>query len=245
MNNSEITFENVSFKYPKQKSLENSLANLVKKIFKSKSKLSDPDFALMQLNFTIRSGEVVGVIGRNGAGKSTLLKLLSGIYIPTSGSARVVGRISPLIELGAGFSPDFSARENIEMYATLLGNHLDQVRQGIPEIMAWAELSEYTDTPIRKFSTGMTGRVAFSAATHFKSEIVLIDEILSVGDEKFRTKSQERIAKILNSGAIVLVVSHDMETVRELAPRSIVIKKGRIVFDGPTDQAIKIYKDQD
>ena len=245
MNSSRIYFENVSFTYPRRKSLENSFVNGILKFTKVKKKLPDPDFALKQLSFAIHSGEVIGVIGRNGAGKSTLLKLLSGIYFPSQGKVEIIGKIAPLIELGAGFSPDFSARENIEMYATLLGNRYETVKESVPEIMAWAELESYTDTPIRKFSTGMTGRVAFSAATHFSSEIVLIDEILSVGDEKFRNKSQERIEKILSSGAIVLVVSHDLETIRKLAPRSLVLMDGRIIYDGPTKNAIECYLGQE
>jgi ABC-type polysaccharide/polyol phosphate transport system ATPase subunit len=183
------------------------------------------------------------LVGGNGAGKSTLLKLISGIYYPTSGSIKIKGKIAPLIELGAGFSLDFSARENIELYGAILGNSLKSVRNNLEEILDWAELTSYADVPLRMFSTGMISRIAFATATQFHSEIVIMDEILSVGDEKFRRKSEKRIQRILNSGATVILVSHELDQVSRLTDRTIVLANGQIIFDGKSDDGIQYYLD--
>jgi ABC-type polysaccharide/polyol phosphate transport system ATPase subunit len=199
------------------------------------------NFNVTEVNLKISRGEIVGVIGRNGSGKSTFLKLSSQILLPTTGQITLAGKVSPMIELGAGFSMDFSARENIQMYAALMGNRLSSIRMKMADIIQWAEIEGRDLDPMRTFSTGMIGRVAFSTATSFDSDLILIDEVLSVGDESFRNKSEQRVKQIMSSGAAVVLVSHDMETIRKFASRVLYFSNGCLLFDGDPEIAIEKY----
>lgn len=201
------------------------------------------NFHSTDINLEIYPGEVIGVIGRNGSGKSTFLKLCAKILFPNSGVVQVRGKISPMIELGAGFSMDFSAEENIRMYACLMGNRLSEVNSNIESIIKWAEIEGRETDPLRTYSTGMIGRVAFSTATAFNADLVLIDEVLSVGDESFRNKSEDRVKKIMTSGAAILLVSHDMNTIRRFTNRILFFKNGRLIYDGDPDTGINLYLD--
>lgn len=198
-------------------------------------------FALNGVSFDIARGETVSVIGRNGAGKSTLLKVVARVLPPTSGRVIVRGHVAPMIELGAGFNPELTGAENIVMYGTLLGRTPKEMRGRIEAIADWAGLSEHMDIPIRAYSSGMTARLAFATATDVTPDLLLIDEILSVGDEDFRDKSKARTEEMMNSGCAVLLVSHDLETVRKMSSRAIYLEHGRPKAFGSPDEVIQTY----
>jgi ABC-2 type transport system ATP-binding protein len=198
-------------------------------------------FALNGVSFDIARGETVSVIGRNGAGKSTLLKVVARVLPPTSGRVIVRGHVAPMIELGAGFNPELTGAENIVMYGTLLGRSPKEMRGRIEAIADWAGLTEHLDIPIRAYSSGMTARLAFATATDVTPDLLLIDEILSVGDEDFRDKSKARTEAMMNSGCAVLLVSHDLETVRKMSSRAIYLERGVPKAFGNPDEVIEAY----
>jgi ABC-type polysaccharide/polyol phosphate transport system ATPase subunit len=198
-------------------------------------------FALNGVSFDIARGETVSVIGRNGAGKSTLLKVVARVLPPTSGRVIVRGHVAPMIELGAGFNPELTGAENIVMYGTLLGRSPKEMRGRIEAIADWAGLTEHLDIPIRAYSSGMTARLAFATATDVTPDLLLIDEILSVGDEDFRDKSKVRTEAMMNSGCAVLLVSHDLETVRKMSSRAIYLERGVPKAFGNPDEVIEAY----
>ncbi len=237
-----LNFMNVDFCYEEGVGEKGHVTDyLVLRFQKNRKRTKQKRFVLNNLNFSVNTGEIVGVLGGNGAGKSTLLKLAAGILFPTAGEIHHSKIIAPIIELGTGFSPDFSARENIQLYGCVLGNGRKVVRDAIPSIAAWAGIEDVVDQPMRKFSTGMVSKTAFSTATHFPANLVLIDEVLSVGDVNFRKKSELRMNKILNSGAGVLFVSHDLDAVRNLTHRTLVLHEGQIIFDGDPILAVDKY----
>lgn len=198
-------------------------------------------FALNGVSFDIARGETVSVIGRNGAGKSTLLKVVARVLPPTTGRVVVRGHVAPMIELGAGFNPELTGAENIVMYGTLLGRTPKEMRGRIEAIADWAGLSEHLDIPIRAYSSGMTARLAFATATDVTPDLLLIDEILSVGDEDFKDKSRARTEEMMNSGCAVLLVSHDLETVRKMSSRAIYLEHGAPKAFGAPDEVIETY----
>ena len=183
-------------------------------------------YALNGISFDITRGETVAIIGRNGAGKSTLLKVIARVLPPTKGRVIVRGDIAPMIELGAGFNPELTGAENIVLYGTLLGRSPKEMKSRIEVIADWSGLTDHLDVPLRAFSSGMTARLAFAIATDKTPDLLLIDEILSVGDEEFKEKSAARTLEIMNGGCAVLLVSHDLEAVERLATRSIYLKSG-------------------
>ena len=192
-----------------------------------KRKIAYEDFyALNGISFDITRGETVAIIGRNGAGKSTLLKVIARVLPPTKGRVIVRGDIAPMIELGAGFNPELTGAENIVLYGTLLGRSPKEMKSRIEVIADWSGLTDHLDVPLRAFSSGMTARLAFAIATDKTPDLLLIDEILSVGDEEFKEKSAARTLEIMNGGCAVLLVSHDLEAVERLATRSIYLKSG-------------------
>lgn len=200
-------------------------------------------WSLRDVSLTVRPGESVGVIGRNGAGKSTLLGLVAGAIAPTCGSVRVSGRVGALLELGAGFHPDLTGRENIYLNASLLGLSRQDVDQRFESILDFSELREFIDTPIRSYSSGMYIRLGFSVAVHARPEVLLIDEALAVGDEDFQAKCMARILEFQRAGVTLLFVSHNMQQVQNLCPRTVLLDAGRVRFDGPTAEAIARYRD--
>lgn len=197
--------------------------------------------ALWDVDLRIRRGEVVGLIGRNGAGKSTLLQVVCGVLDPTSGTRRVQGRIAALLELGAGFNPDLSGRENVRLNGPLLGLSLAQIESRMDEIIAFAGIGEYIDQPVRSYSSGMFVRLAFSMATSVDPDILVIDEALSVGDGVFARKSFERIMALKDRGATILFCSHSLFQVEQLCSRALWINNGRVQFDGPSHLAVVEY----
>ena len=209
----------------------------------TKGKLKFNKFsALKNVSLEISRGESWGLIGENGCGKSTLLKVISGIYRPSSGSVTVNGSIAPLIELGAGFDLELTARENIFLNGAVLGYSKEFIRQHFQEIVDFAELGDFLDLPIKNFPSGMIARLGFSIATVVKADILVIDEILAVGDAAFQEKCHKRMQEIMFGGTTVLFVSHDAEQVRKMCNKAVWIKNGEIKFTGDADRACDVYK---
>jgi lipopolysaccharide transport system ATP-binding protein len=199
-------------------------------------------WALEDITMTVRQGESVGIIGKNGSGKSTLLRLLAGVFEPTVGSHTVAGTVAPLIELGAGFNGELTGRENVFLSGALLGRTRSQMHGLYADIVAFSELGEFMDVPVKNYSSGMYARLGFAIATSVSADILLIDEILGVGDEAFQKKSFSRIRQHLDEGKTLLFVSHDAAAVERLCSRAIVLHHGRLVFDGPTAEALREYR---
>jgi lipopolysaccharide transport system ATP-binding protein len=200
-------------------------------------------WALEDVSFEIRTGEVVGIIGRNGAGKSTLLKILGRITRPTRGAARVRGRVGTLLEVGTGFHPELSGRENIFLNGAILGMRMSEIRRKFDEIVDFAEVEAFLETPVKRYSSGMFVRLAFAVAAHLQPEILLIDEVLAVGDVAFQKKCLSRMESLSHTNHTVLFVSHNLGAIRQLCPRCIVIDSGHLVHDGATADALRVYND--
>jgi ABC-type polysaccharide/polyol phosphate transport system ATPase subunit len=199
--------------------------------------------ALVGVSFSVASGEMVGVIGANGSGKSTLLKVLAGIVRPTQGRVSVDGRLAALLELGAGFHPEISGRENIEINALLLGLSRRQIAERFDSIVRFAELEEFLDAPLKTYSSGMAVRLGFSIAAHSDPDVLLVDEVLAVGDEAFSHRSLEKFAEFERAGKTILVVSHDLSLVAERCRRAVWLDRGRLVADGPSVETVARYRE--
>ena len=197
--------------------------------------------ALSDVRLTVRPGEAVGIIGRNGAGKTTLLKVIARVLRPTAGTATIRGRVAPLLELGAGFDHELSGRENVFLNGALLGRSRKEMLRRFDAIVEFAELAEFIDAPLRTYSTGMVARLGFAVATDVEADVLLVDEILSVGDYEFQEKSFARIQRFLHEGATFVLVSHSPDTVRRLCERAVWIEGGRIVADGPADEVVTAF----
>ncbi|MCH7813221.1 MAG: ABC transporter ATP-binding protein [Planctomycetes bacterium] len=202
---------------------------------------SDSFWALRDVDFEVQPGEVVGIIGRNGAGKSTLLKILARITTPTTGRAELRGRIGSLLEVGTGFNPELTGRENIFLNGSILGMRRAEVRRKLDAIVAFAETDRFLDTPVKRYSSGMRVRLAFAVAAHLEPEILIIDEVLAVGDLQFQKKCLGKMGDVARGGRTVLFVSHNMPAVRNLCDRAVLLDRGRVLFDGPCDDAIGRY----
>jgi len=198
-------------------------------------------WALDDLSFEVKPGEVVGVIGRNGAGKSTLLKILSRITKPTKGGAEIHGRVGSLLEVGTGFHPELTGRENIYLNGAILGMRKAEIDRKFDEIVAFAEVEKFIDTPVKRYSSGMHVRLAFAVAAHLQPEILLVDEVLAVGDAAFQKKCLGKMGNVAREGRTILFVSHNMQTMSQLADRCILLADGRARFDGNTAQAVALY----
>ncbi len=205
-------------------------------------KRGDRFLALEDVSFEVKKGEAVGIIGHNGAGKSTLLKLLSRVTAPTTGKISYNGRIASMLEVGTGFHPELTGRENVYMNGAILGMTKAEIDAKFDQIVEFAEMEKFIDTPVKRYSSGMYVKLAFSVAAHLDSDIMVMDEVLAVGDMKFQQKCLGRMGDAANSeGRTVLYVSHNMNTIRQLCKRCIVLDHGRVVFDGDTEEAISIY----
>lgn len=210
--------------------------------FLKRKKLTSDFNALDGLSFEVGVGESVAILGYNGSGKSTTLKLVSGVLRPDAGWIRTRGRIAGLIEVGAGFHPDLTGRENVFLNAAILGMNKREIEARFDEIVAFSEIGEFIDNEVKHYSSGMFLRLAFSVAIHTELDILLVDEILSVGDAPFREKCRKKIRELISQGKTMVVVSHDTGTVKDLCERGIVIRKGKKVFDGPVTEAIEAMK---
>ncbi len=202
-------------------------------------------WALKNIDLEVKQGEVLGIIGKNGAGKSTLLKILSRITSPTSGSVEINGRLASLLEVGTGFHPEMTGRENVFMNGTIMGMRRWEVKKRLDEIVEFAGVAKYLDTPVKRYSSGMAVRLGFAIAAHLEPEILIVDEVLAVGDAEFQKKAIGKINNVSkNSGRTVLFVSHNMESVKKLCPATCVLDKGEIVYKGETLKAIDFYLEQ-
>lgn len=251
MSDSIIKVENLSKKFvirheqrERYTSLRDVMANNVKSLFSKREKKTTQEefWALKDLNFEIKQGDRVGIIGRNGAGKSTLLKVLSRIVEPTTGRVELNGRVSSLLEVGTGFHPELTGRENIFLNGAILGMSRAEIRSKFDEIVAFAEVEKFLDTPVKRYSSGMYVRLAFAVAAHLEPEILIVDEVLAVGDAQFQKKclgKMEDVSK--NEGRTVLFVSHNMGVIAQLCQSSIILNKGSVVFQGSTSLAIENY----
>jgi ABC-type polysaccharide/polyol phosphate transport system ATPase subunit len=195
-------------------------------------------WALRHLSTTIKTGETVGILGRNGAGKTTLLRLLAGVSQPSEGRIRIRGRIAPLISVGVGFHQEMSGRENVYVNGMLLGLSRGEVAERFDEIVAFAELADFIDTPVKFYSSGMFMRLGFAVAAHVDPDVLLVDEVLAVGDVAFQLKCLDRMRLLQGRGTTIVLVSHSMHAIRLLCPRTLLIRKGQLEFDGSTEKAI-------
>jgi ABC-type polysaccharide/polyol phosphate transport system ATPase subunit len=235
-----IVVDNVSKKYKIGKGLT-AFRDLLQ--FRKDDTRNAYHWAVKDLSFKLQSGESLGIIGPNGAGKTTILKLLTQVTHPTSGSIRMDGRFSALIELGAGFHPDLSGRENIYLNGSILGMQRSEIKERFDEIVDFAGIGDYLDTPVKRYSSGMYARLGFSIAAHVDPQILLVDEVLAVGDYAFRQKCYARMDELRKKGTSLIFVSHDMEAVRRVCDRGLVMYRGENIFQGTAPEAVVAYSD--
>jgi len=241
MNNQpQIILKNVSKKYKLFSSRTDRLSEAFNPFGSRKHK---EFFAIHNLNLVINKGEIVGVIGRNGSGKSTLLKMVAGITQPTSGTVEVRDNVVPLLELGTGFHPDLTGRDNIYFYTTLLGYEKSDIRKIIDEVIGFAEVGEFIDQPLKSYSSGMKARLAFSVSIYIDPDILIVDEVLAVGDEYFKEKSLNKMHELFKSGRTILFVSHSASAITELCTRAILLNKGEMAFQGDPEEVITYYRE--
>ena len=201
-------------------------------------------YALNDINFEVKKGEHLAILGLNGAGKSTPLKTIVGVYKPTSGTVEKSGVIAPLLELGAGFDPNYSGKENIYLYGAILGYDRKYIDSKYDEIVEFSELGNFIDVPIKNYSSGMKARLGFSIATAVDPDVLILDEVLSVGDAGFRKKSLAKVQSMFDSGVTVLFVSHSIDQVKAICDKAILLEKGRIIAQGSTDDVVPIYEEK-
>ena len=238
-----IELTNVGLTYRVLKNKSSSLKELFRDILHHKVRIQNY-VALKDVSFSVNSGEVVAIIGKNGAGKSTLLKILAQVLPPTTGKVKVEGSIAPMIELGAGFHPEMTGAENVLFYSTLMGREINRTKSRTQAIGEWAGVTNHMDFPLRSFSSGMLARLAFATATDEMADVLLIDEVLSVGDADFQSKSRARMEELITYGSAVVLVSHDMKAVRKLAQKTIWLEDGVVKMSGPTEQVVSAYEKQ-
>jgi ABC-2 type transport system ATP-binding protein len=236
-----IEVNNLRLTYRVLMNRSGSLKELFRDAIKGRVRINN-FVALDDISFTLEKGEVLAILGRNGAGKSTLLKVLAKVLPPTEGTVKVEGAIAPMIELGAGFHPELTGTENVLFYSTLMGRDIRKTRAKLVEIGEWAEVTDHMEFPLRTFSSGMVARLAFATATSETAEVLLVDEILSVGDAGFREKSRNRLLELIDSGAAVILVSHDMSAVRSLATRAIWLEAGKVKMSGNPEEVVSAYE---
>ncbi len=236
-----IEVENVTMKFRMSDEPLNSLKEVFTTAVKGKLRFNE-FLALDHVSFTLEKGKTLGLIGKNGAGKSTTLKLISGILKPTEGTIRTYGNIVPMLELGAGFDLELTGKENIYLNGAILGYSKEYLESKYDEIVDFAEIREFIDMPIRNYSSGMMARLAFSIASVVQPEILIVDEILAVGDVAFQEKSFNRMKELMSGGATVLFVSHDLEKIEEMCDKVIWLDHGKVVMFGDTDEVCSAYR---
>ena len=240
---SRINLTRVNLARPLQNEFSHDLKRTLLAVARGRYRPPGKRLVIRDADFAAGPGERIGVIGANGSGKSTLLKLVAGILAPTSGTVQTRGLIAPLIELGAGFDPELSVQDNVVLYGVLLGYPRARMSARVDEILAFAELEPYRWAPVKTLSSGMTARLGFSIATDVDPDILLLDEVLAIGDEEFRRKCRERLDRFWKSHTTVLVVSHDLGFIEQSCERVLCIDRGRIAFDGAPRTAIRFYLD--
>ncbi len=235
-----IEVENVSMMFNKSKERVDNLKEYFIRLLKHQL-FFEEFWALKNISFNVEKGEAIGVVGLNGSGKSTLLKIIAQVMKPTTGKVNVYGSVAPLIELGAGFDMNLSARENIFLNGAVLGYTRKQMRSYFENILDFSELWDFVDVPLKNYSSGMIARLGFAIATVSIPDILIVDEILGVGDYKFQEKCHKRMNQIIESGATIIFVSHSTEQVRSICRRAIWLEKGQMVMDGPVDEVCDRY----
>lgn len=228
-------------RYTIGKQKDANLRSTLSSIFKSAATKGDDFWAIQDINFEISKGDIVGIIGKNGAGKSTLLKVLSQITKPTTGRIEINGRVASLLEVGTGFHPELTGRENIYLNGTILGMTRKEVKEKFDAIVEFSGVKKFIDTPVKHYSSGMYVRLAFSVAAHLEPEILIIDEVLAVGDAEFQKKCIGKMSDVAAEGRTVLFVSHNIAAIKELCTKGIVLNKGQIVFEGNQLEAAEAY----
>jgi lipopolysaccharide transport system ATP-binding protein len=213
----------------------------LKSLRRKSSQSTQPFWALKDVSFDVEPGEVVGIVGRNGAGKSTLLKILSRITEPTAGRVELYGKVGSLLEVGTGFHPELSGRENIYLNGSILGMSRAEIERKFDEIVAFSEIEKFLETPVKRYSSGMYVRLAFAVAAHLEPEILIVDEVLAVGDANFQKKCLGKMGEVATQGRTVLYVSHGLQSVKTLCSRAMILEEGRIKLDGPTNETLAAY----
>jgi len=236
-----IRLDRVSLLRRTQEEFSYDLKKTILSLLEGKYRQPAKKLILDKIDLVVNPGEKIGIIGANGSGKSTLLKIISGILQPTNGSVRVRGKIAPLIELGAGFDGEISVMDNIILYGVLLGFSRTEMKQRAWSILDFAELHDYALVPVKALSSGMVARLGFAIATDVKPDILVLDEVLSVGDESFKNKSQRRIDSFWNANTTILVVSHDLQFIQQTCNQAIWLDRGKIRFTGNADEVVQYY----
>ena len=236
-----IRLENITQRFRVIQERPDTLRELFSKFFRHETHYHDFD-AVKNVSFEVPSGQVLGLIGRNGSGKSTLLKIIAGVYKPTAGKVEVSGALAPMIELGAGFHQDLTGRENILLNGLLMGYSKREMLEREGRIIEFADIGDFIDAPVKQYSSGMQARLAFSVATEIDPDILLIDEILAVGDLAFQLKCFERMQNFRQGGKTIVFVSHSLDQVARLCDRTLLIEQGTIMADGRPDEVIALYQ---
>ena len=241
MTETAVELKNVGIKFNLSQEKVDSLKEYVIKLLK-RELMYNEFWALKDVSFSIKKGERLGILGLNGAGKSTLLKIIAGVYKPTEGTVSHNGVIAPMLELGAGFDPQYTGAENIFLYGSVLGYSRNYLKEKFDEIVAFSELEKFINVPLKNYSSGMRARLGFAIATIADPDILILDEVLSVGDAKFRKKSENKIMEMFDRGVTVLFVSHSLEQVQRLCNKAIILEHGRLIANGEVEEVAEIYK---
>lgn len=237
-----LKVDHVSMKFNLSKEKVDSLKEYFIKFMRRELQYNE-FWALKDVSFSLEKGDRLGILGLNGAGKSTLLKVIAGVFRPTEGSVKKQGVLAPMIELGAGFDMQYTGKENIYLYGAVLGYSKKFIDERIDEIIEFSELGDFINVPLKNYSSGMKARLGFSIATVVEPDILILDEVLSVGDAKFRKKSEKKIMDMFDSGVTVLFVSHSLEQVKKICNKAIILQKGSLVASGDVEEVAKIYAD--
>ncbi len=237
-----VEVSHVSMKFNLSSQRVDSLKEYIIKLIKGELQYNE-FWALKDVSFTLHRGERLGILGLNGAGKSTLCKAVAGVYKPTEGTIKKKGVLAPLLELGAGFDREYTAAENIFLYGAVLGYSREFLESKFDEIIEFAELQDFVDVPIKNFSSGMKSRLGFSICTAVCPDILILDEVLSVGDRKFRKKSEARVKEMIDQGVTVLFVSHSLEQVRRICDKAIILEHGQLLAFGDVEEIADIYEE--
>ena len=238
-----ISLKNVSMTFNLNKEKVDNLKEYVIKFITRKLEFKI-FYALQNIDIEVKKGDHLAILGLNGAGKSTLLKTIVGVYKPTEGTVEKCGVIAPLLELGAGFDPNYSGKENIYLYGAILGYDRNYIDKKYKEIVEFSELGHFIDVPIKNYSSGMKARLGFSIATAVAPDVLILDEVLSVGDAKFRKKSLAKVKSMFEDGVTVLFVSHNIEQVKSICNKAVLLEKGRIIASGSIDEVIPVYEEK-
>lgn len=234
----------IRHKIKKPDTLKGRLKLIGKKVLHPSKKMDSEDFwALDGVSFQVKKGEKVGIIGRNGAGKSTLLKILSRITEPTDGRIEMLGKVSAMLEVGTGFNAELTGRENVYLNGAILGMSKAEIDEKFDDIVKFSEVGKFIDTPVKRYSSGMFVRLAFAVASFLEPDILIVDEVLAVGDAKFQQKCLKRMSNIAQDGRTILYVSHQMQTISQLCDRVIVLKNGKVIYDGDVEKGIQVYSE--